>query len=425
MLDIKELRAEPDEARSRLEVRGEPALAGAVDEALALDERRRELIGEVEELRALRNEKSKEIGEMKRRGEDASELIERMGEVADRIDELDEDLDAVRQELRELLLEVPNYPDPRVPPGGEDDFEVLSRWGERRDRPDDVSPHWEIGGRLGILDLERGAKVAGSGFPVFRGAGVRLKRALIRFMLDVHVEEHGYTEVQPPHLVNRRAMTGTGQLPKFEEDAYRTEPDDLFLIPTAEVPVTNLHRDEILEPDEVPLGYVAHTPCFRREAGSAGRDTRGILRVHQFDKVELVRLERPEDSGEALEELTDEAEEILRRLELPYRRILLAGGDLGFSNAVTYDLEVWAPGVERWLEVSSCSSFTDFQARRANIRYRPAPGQGPEHVHTLNGSGVALARTVVALLEHGERPDGSVELPGAIRPYFRADRIEA
>lgn len=423
MLDIKELRAEPDEARRRLEVRGDPELPDAVDRALELDEERRELIGEVEELRALRNEKSKEIGEMKRRGEDASELIERMGEVADRIDGLDEDLDRVREELTELLMQVPNYPDPRVPPGGENDFELISEWGERPGR--EASPHWEIGERLGILDLERGARVAGSGFPVFRGDGVRLKRALIRFMLDVHVEEHGYTEVGPPHLVNREAMRGTGQLPKFEEDAYRTEPDDLFLIPTAEVPVTNLHRGEILEPGTLPVRYVAHTPCFRREAGSAGRDTRGILRVHQFDKVELVRLERPGDSDEALEELTGEAEEVLRRLELPYRRILLAGGDLGFSNSITYDLEVWAPGVDRWLEVSSCSCFTDFQARRAGVRYRPEPGQGPEHVHTLNGSGVALARTVVALLEHGEQEDGSVVLPDALRPYFGADRIEA
>lgn len=423
MLDIKELRAEPAEARRRLEIRGDSDLLDAVDRALELDEERRELIGEVEELRALRNEKSKEIGEMKSRGEDASELIERMGEVADRIDGLDRDLDRVREELRGLLMEMPNYPDPGVPAGGEEDFELLSEWGERPGR--DASPHWEIGERLGILDLERGARVAGSGFPVFLGAGVRLKRALIRFMLDVHVEEHGYTEVQPPHLVNRKAMTGTGQLPKFEEDAYRTVPDDLFLIPTAEVPVTNLHREEILEPGSLPIRYVAHTPCFRREAGSAGRDTRGILRVHQFDKVELVRLERPEDSGEALEELTDEAEEILRRLELPHRRILLAGGDLGFSNAVTYDLEVWAPGVDRWLEVSSCSSFTDFQARRAGIRYRPEPGRSPEHVHTLNGSGVALARTVVALLEHGEQEDGSVVLPDALRPYFGDDRIEA
>lgn len=423
MLDIKELRAEPEEARRRLEIRGDPGLLDAVDRALELDEERRELIGEVEELRALRNEKSKEIGEMKRRGEDASELIERMGRVADRIDELDEELDRVREQLEELLLEVPNYPDPRVPSGGEEDFELVAEWGERPGRH--VSPHWEIGERLGILDLERGAKIAGSGFPVFRGAGVRLKRALIRFMLDVHAEEHGYTEVGVPHLVNREAMTGTGQLPKFEEDAYRTDPDDLFLIPTAEVPVTNLHREEILEPGTLPVRYVAHTPCFRREAGSAGRDTRGILRVHQFDKVELVRLERPEDSDAALEELTGEAEEILRRLELPYRKILLAGGDLGFSNSITYDLEVWAPGVERWLEVSSCSCFTDFQARRAGIRYRPEPGRGPEHVHTLNGSGVALARTVVALLEHGERDDGGVVLPDALRPYFGADRIEA
>ena len=372
MLDIKELRAEPHEARRRLEIRGDPDLLDAVDRALELDEERRELIGEVEELRALRNEKSKEIGEMKRRGEDASGLIERMGEVADRIDELDEDLDRVREELAELLMEVPNYPDPRVPSGGEDDFELVSEWGERPDR--DASPHWEIGERLGILDLERGARVAGSGFPLFRGAGARLKRALVRLMLDVHVEEHGYTEVHPPYLVNRDAMTGTGQLPKFEEDAYRTEPDDLFLIPTAEVPVTNLHQDEILEPEEVPVRYVAHTPCFRREAGSAGRDTRGILRVHQFDKVELVQVVHPDSGPAAWEELCGHAETVLKRLELPDRVVELCTGDLGFAARRTYDLEVWLPGQEQYREISSVSWCHDFQAiseiGRASCRER-------------------------------------------------------
>ncbi|HKK07855.1 MAG TPA: serine--tRNA ligase, partial [Gemmatimonadota bacterium] len=382
-----------------------------------------EILGEVEELRAERNTASREIGRLKEAGEDASGLIATMKTVSSRISELDDELAGVEGVLEARLLAIPNVPDPRVPEGGEGEFEVLSSEGELPEPGFEPRPHWEIGEALGILDLERGARLAGSGFPLLVGAGARLQRGLIDFMLDLHREEHGYVELAPPYMVTRESMTGTGHLPKFETDAYRTEPDDLFLVPTAEVPVTNLHRGEILEAADLPLAYVAYTPCFRREAGSAGRDTRGLLRVHQFDKVEMVRLCRPERSSEELELLTGHAEEVLRRLGVPFRRILLPTGDLGFGNAITYDLEVWSAGVADWLEVSSCSCYTDYQARRMGIRFRPAPGQGPEFVHTLNGSGVALARLIVALLENGQQEDGSVRLPEPLHPYLGFDRI--
>jgi len=424
VLDIKALRADPDAARAALVRRNDPEVVRALEEALELDRERREVIGEVEELRALRNETSEEIGERKRRGEGAEELIRRMREVKERIDRLDARLATVEEALESRLLAIPNLPHERVPEGDEEDYRVLAEHGDRPDFDFEPLPHWELGERLGVLDLERGAKLAGSGFPLLRGAGARLQRALAGFMMALHLEEHGYEEVAPPLLVNRESMTGTGHLPKFERDAYRTDPDDLFLVPTAEVPVTNLHRDEILEPGSLPRRYVAFTPCFRREAGSAGRDTRGMLRVHQFDKVELVRLEPPERSEQALEELTGHAERVLELLELPYRRILLATGDLGFGNAITYDLEVWSGGVGEWIEVSSCSLYTDYQARRANVRYRPAKGRGPEFVHTLNGSAVALARTIVALLENGQRADGSVALPEVLHERMGTDRIE-
>jgi seryl-tRNA synthetase len=295
-------------------------------------------------------------------------------------------------------------------------------WVAPRDA-DGVRPHWEVGAELGLFDLERAAKVSGSGFVAYRGGGARLVRALMNLFIDAHAAEHGYEEVWPPAIVNRAAMTGTGQLPKFEDDAYAIAGDDLFLIPTAEVPVTNLYRDETLDGARLPLGLVAYTPCFRREAGSAGKDTRGIQRVHQFDKVELVRYAAPESSREELERLTGHAEAMLQRLGLPYRVVLLAAGDTGFSSAMTYDLEVWAPGVGKWLEVSSCSLFTDFQARRANIRYRPAAGEKPRHVHTLNGSGLAFPRVIAALLEHYQQPDGTVSLPEPLRPYFGGDAL--
>jgi seryl-tRNA synthetase len=326
-------------------------------------------------------------------------------------------------EITARTLYVPNLPLSDVPDGGEGAAVVVRAWGAPRPQAAGLRPHWEIGERLGILDFASGAKLAGSGFPVFVGAGARLARALINFMLDLHTKEHRYVEVEPPFLVRREIMQGTGQVPKFEDDAYKTSPDDLFLVPTAEVPVTNLHRDEILDGARLPLAYTAYTPCFRREAGAHGKETRGLLRVHQFDKVELVRFCRPEDSPAEHETLTAHAEEVLRRLELPYRVVLLPAGDFGFASAKTYDLEVWAVGVGQWLEVSSSSTFTDFQARRSGIRFRRKPGDKTEFVHTLNASGVALPRTIAALLEHGQQPDGAVALPRALASYFGADRI--
>jgi seryl-tRNA synthetase len=396
-----------------------------MDSAIEADRRRRELLVEVEALKQQRNRTSREIGDRKQRGESAEELMAAMKSVAERIRALDTELSAVDEQLQTALLQIPNIPDPRVPPGGEGDFEIVGEWGTPREAVESDEPHWDVGARLGLLDLERGAKISGSGFPVLMGAGARLNRSLIQFMLDLHTTEHGYLEIAPPFLVNRDSLLGTGQLPKFEDDQYRTVPDDLFLVPTAEVPVTNLHRDEILDGADLPLAYVAYTPCFRREAGAAGRDTRGLLRVHQFDKVELVRFTHPSDSRDQLELLTRHAESVLERLELPFRRILLPAGDLGFANAITYDLEVWSPGVERWLEVSSCSSYTDFQARRSGIRYRDKESGKPEFVHTLNGSGVALARTLVALLENRREADGSVSIPDALRPYTGFDRLSA
>lgn len=423
MLDLRPFRTGAAEARDRLTRRGDPTILQALDRALTLDSRRREVISEVEVLKARRNDVSGEIGARKRDGENVADLIADMQQVADRIRELDGDLQGVEDELHQELLSIPNVPDERVPQGGERDFEVIREWGELPDPDFEARPHWDVGADLNILDLERGARIAGSGFPLLMGAGARLSRGLIDFMLDLHTGEHGYTEVAPPLLVNRESLVGTGQLPKFEEDQYRTDPDDLFLVPTAEVPVTNLHRGEILDGRELPRAYVAYTPCFRREAGAAGRDTRGLLRVHQFDKVELVRFTRPEDSVDELELLTRHAETVLERLELPYRRILLAAGDLGFANSITYDLEVWSAGVGRWLEVSSCSSYADYQARRADIRYRPDGKGKPAHLHTLNGSAVALARTMVALLENNLCEDGSVLVPEALRPYVRQERL--
>lgn len=426
MLDIRVLRADPSAVATQLARRGDPGLIAAVEQALQLDTERRKILAEVETLKAERNEVSRRIGDFKRSGDSADELVGTMQTVAERIRGLDRRLSGVEDALRELLLGIPNLPDPLVPEGGEAEFQVIREWGEPASGGAGVVavPHWDLGESLGALDMERGARIAGSGFPLLVGQGARLSRGLIQFMLDLHTVEHGYTEVAPPFLVNRDTLIGTGQLPKFESDLYRTEPDDLFLVPTAEVPLTNLHAGEVLPEDDLPIAYTAYTPCFRREAGAAGQDTRGMLRVHQFDKVELVRLVVPETSVEQLELLTRHAEVVLERLELPYRRILVAGGGLGFSNAITYDLEVWSAGVGRWLEVSSCSSYTDYQARRANLRYRPADGGKPCPVHTLNGSGVALARTIIALLENNQRPDGTVTLPKVLRPYVGFDQLE-
>ncbi|MGK7313229.1 MAG: serine--tRNA ligase [Candidatus Longimicrobiales bacterium M2_2A_002] len=425
MLDIKRIRDEPERVRERLGVRGDPSLAGAVDRALELDDARRGLVAEVDAMRARRNEVSPRVGELKREGkeDEARAVIREMRELGDALAAKEDRLADVEAELETVLMELPNTPADEVPPGGEEDSPVLREWGEPPEGDWERRPHWEIGEALGILDLPRGAKISGSGFPVYKGLGARLERALINFMIDLHTGEHGYTEVWPPLLVNADAARGTGHLPKFGDDMYHAVEDDLYLVPTAELPLTNLHADEILGADDVPVRYAAYTPCFRREAGAHGKDTRGLLRLHQFDKVEMMRFERPEESDAALEELTGHAEAVLRALGLRYRVLLLAGGDLGFGNAKTYDLEAWAPAVGRWLEVSSCSTYGDYQARRAGIRYRPAPGEKPGYVHTLNGSGLGIARTMVTILEHYQQPDGTVVVPEALREYVDADQI--
>jgi seryl-tRNA synthetase len=425
MLDLRRIREEPEVVRSLLARRGKPEVLEQVDAVLALDAERRSLIGEVDALRAQRNEASARVAELKRAGrhEEAERVIAEVRQLSERLGELEARLAEAEEGVRGLLLQIPNLPEPDVPPGGEEANQVIRGWGEARSFDFEPRPHWELGEALGILDLPRGAKVAGSGFPLFVGMGARLERALIDFMLDLHTREHGYTEVWPPYLVNAQAALGTGHLPKFGDDMYLVESDGLFLVPTAEVPLTNLHAGELLGPDALPIRYVAYTPCFRREAGAHGKETRGLVRVHQFDKVELVRFERPEASRDALEELTRHAEEVLRRLGLRYRVVRLAGGELGFANAMTYDLEVWAPGLGRWLEVSSCSLYTDYQARRANIRFRPEAGARPEFVHTLNGSALALPRTVVALLETYQEADGTIRVPEALADRLGTDRI--
>lgn len=425
MLDLKRIREEPELVRSRLALRGKPEALELVERVLALDEERRQSIAEVDGLRARRNQVSPEVGRLKQAGrhEEAEPIIREMRELGERMESMEKRRAQAEEAVRALLLQIPNLPQADVPPGGEEDAVVVHEWGETPAFEFEPRPHWEIGERLGILDLPRGAKVAGSGFPLYVGLGARLERSLISFMMDLHSREHGYTEAWPPFLINEAAGTGTGQLPKFGEDMYYVPEDRLYLAPTAEVPVTNLHAGEILQGAQLPIKYVAYTPCFRREAGAAGKDTRGLLRLHQFDKVELVRFERPENGEAALEELTGHAEEVLKRLGLRFRRILLAGGDLGFSNAKTYDLEVWAPGVGKWLEVSSCSLYTDYQSRRANIRFRPAPSEKPEFVHTLNGSGLALARPYAALLETYQQADGHVRIPDALVGYLGTDRL--
>ena len=426
MLDRGWIQRDPGEVRARLARRGAAEQTdAAIARVVGLDEERRAVIAEVETLKARRNVVSQQVGERKRRGEAADDVIAEMRQVADRIRDLDARLREVEAEIEQVLLRTPNTPDEGLPAGGEESNQVVREWGALPQLGFQPRPHWEIGAELRLIDLPTGAKISGSGFPVFIGPGARLQRALINWMLDLHRDEHGYTEVSPPFLVNQASMQGTGQFPKFVEDgdAYELPGDGLYLIPTAEVPVTNLYRDEILDGDALPMAFTAYTPCFRREAGSAGKDTRGILRTHEFDKVELVRYERPEESAAALERLTGHAERVLQLLGLPYRVVLLAAGDTGFSSTRTYDLEVWAAGVGKWLEVSSCSNFGDFQARRADIRFRPEAGEKPEFVHTLNGSGVALPRTLIAIIENGQQADGSVAVPEVLRPYVGTDRL--
>lgn len=423
MLDIRVLREQMSVLRDALGRRGAlDGLRPTLERAEQLERDRRTFIQATEERKAARNASSQEVAQRKKKGEDATDLITRGRELGDEIARLEKDLASAEEELRGILLVIPNITLPGVPAGGEHNNRVVKEWGSPRREPG-LKPHWELAGTLGMLDLERGVKVSGSGFVVYRRLGARLVRSLLQYCMDVHATEHGYEEVWPPDLVNRETMTGTGQLPRFEDDVYATRGDDLFLIPTAEVPVTNLYRDEILDADALPMRFVAYSKCFRREAGSAGKDTRGVLRTHEFDKVELVRYAAPETSGDELEALTRHAESILERLGLPYRRTLLAAGDTGAAAAMTYDLEAWAPGVGAWLEVSSCSNFTDYQARRANIRFRGPRGDKPRFVHTLNGSGLAFPRTIACLIEHYQRPDGSITVPEVLRPYLGTDRI--
>jgi len=417
------VRENADALREGMRRRGKlEQFAPIIDRALELDRDRRTTIRAVEERKAARNAASQEVGRRKKAGENADDLMANTRALGEEITRLEAELAASQGELDAILLEFPNITAPDVPEGDETANIVARSWGTPM-AAGTVRPHWEIGETLGLLDLPRGAKISGSGFIVYRGMGARLQRALLNLMLDLHTQQHGYEEAWVPLFVNRTSMLGTGQLPKFEEDMYALRDDALFAIPTAEVPLTNLFGEEILDGSALPHAMTAFSACFRREAGAAGKDTRGLLRVHQFDKVELVRFCAPEDSAAQHELLTSHAEKVLQLLGLPYRVLLLAAGDTGFSSAKTYDLEVFAPGVGKWLEVSSCSNFGDFQARRANIRYRPAAAEKPRFVHTINGSALALPRVVAALLEQYQQPDGTVLVPEALRPYLGTDRI--
>ena len=421
MLDLKFIRENPELVKAGAQKK---QVTVDLDQILSLDVRRRQLVSESDSLKQRRNEASREIGQRMKAGEDPAALREEVRAVGDKIKSFDDELRQIDNDLQSLLLIVPNLPHPSVAVGtSEADNRFGREWGVKPKFDFTVRPHGEIGEMLGILDFQRGTKISGSNFVMFKGMGARLERALINFMLDLHIDEHGYTEIWPPFMVNRKSMTGTGQLPKLEGDMYLVEQEDLFLNPTAEVPVTNLHQEEILNGFDLPLYYVAYTACFRREAGSYGKESRGLTRIHQFDKVEMVKFVMPESSYEELESLLANAEDILQRLGIPYRVMELCSADLSFAASKCYDIEVWASGMDKYLEVSSCSNFEDFQARRAGIRFRRQARAKPEYVHTLNASGVALPRTVIALLENFQQADGSVRMPEALRPYLHADVI--
>lgn len=423
MHDLRMIREQIDVLRDGMRRRGKlDSLAPFIDRAAEVDAERRTMIQAVEERKASRNAISQEVAKKKRAGENADDLLFQSRDLGEEISKLESELGELEAELQLNMLEIPNVTLEEVPAGGEEANRQIRSWGTPREAQS-VKPHWEIGVSLGLVDFERGAKISGSGFIVFRGKGARLVRSLMNFMLDLHTTEHGYEEAWVPIVVNRASMTGTTQLPKFEDDMYAIRDEELFLIPTAEVPVTNLYANEILAAADLPKSMTAYTPCFRKEAGAHGKDTRGLIRVHEFDKVELVRYSTPESSSEQLELLTGHAEKVLQLLGLPYRVVLLAAGDTGFGSAKTYDLEVFAPGAGVWLEVSSCSVFSDFQARRAGIRYRPAEGGKPRFVHTLNGSGLAFPRIIAAILEHYQNADGSVTVPEVLRPYLGTDRL--
>lgn len=423
MLDIKRIREDFDGVKAAVERRCKGDFG--IDNVLEYDKQRRALLAEVEQMKNQQSVKSKEIPKMKKAGEDTTEIMAEMKKLSEEIKVLDAKVSEVEANLQDALLNVPNTPNPTVQIGEDDSDNVeLRKWGEPREFDFEHKAHWDVGTDLDILDFERAAKISGARFTVYKGLGARLERAVINFMLNLHTEEHGFTEILPPFMVNRDAMTGTGQLPKFEEDMFYIPQKDFFLVPTAEVPVTNLRAQEIIPEAELPIYYTAYTPCFRAEAGSAGRDTRGLIRQHQFNKVELVKFVKPETSYDELESLTAAAEKVLQKLEIPYRVVKLSTGDLGFSSAMTYDIEVWMPSYGRYVEISSCSNFESYQARRAGIRFRPEEKGKPEFVHTLNGSGLAVGRTVAAILENYQQADGSVVIPEALRPYMGIDKIE-
>ncbi|NLY29494.1 MAG: serine--tRNA ligase [Firmicutes bacterium] len=416
MLDLRLIRSNPDLVKEAMAKRGAEV---PVDELLDLDAQRRSLLTELEQKKAQRNSVSEKIGHLRKAKENADHLIAEMKELSDEIKEGDNQLREFEQKIRDILLIIPNIPHNSVPVGKDDSENVeVRRWGAAREFAFEPKPHWDLGVDLDIIDFERAAKVTGARFAFMKGLGARLERAVINFMLDLHINEHGYLEILPPYMANGDSMTGTGQLPKFGEDMFKLEGEDYYLIPTAEVPVTNFYKGEILDGSQLPIYMVGFSPCFRAEAGSAGRDTRGLVRMHQFHKVELVKFVHPDNSYDELEKLTANAEEVLRRLELPYRVVTLCTGDTGFSSAKTYDIEVWMPSYGRFVEISSCSNFEAFQARRAEIRFRPEPGAKPEYVHTLNGSGVAVGRTVAAILENYQEADGSVTIPEVLRSYM-------
>lgn len=425
MLDLKRIRNNPEEIKKLLSNRGEDFQESTIDEIISLDEERRNILVEVENLKSKRNQVSSEIPKLKKAGEDVTAIMAEMRELGDKIKGYDSRLAEVDEKIEYIMLRMPNIPNPQVPEGETDEDNIeIKRWGDPTKFNFEPKAHWDLGTDLNILDFERAGKVTGSRFTLYKGLGARLERAIINYFLDKHTIENGYEEVLPPYMVNRDSMTGTGQLPKFEEDAFKVENNGYFLIPTAEVPVTNMYRNETLRGDELPIKHAAYSACFRAEAGSAGRDTRGLIRQHQFNKVELVKFCKPEQSYEELDRLVEDAESVLQGLGLPYRIVRICKGDLGFTAALKYDIEVWMPSYNRYVEISSCSNFEDFQARRANIKYKETPNDKPQFVHTLNGSGVAIGRTVAAILENYQREDGTVEIPEALRRFMNCDEIK-
>lgn len=425
MLDLKRIRNNPEEIKALLVNRGEDFDVTCIDEVVALDEKRRAILVDVEALKSKRNQVSAEIPKRKKAGEDVTAVMAEMREIGDKIKADDAKVSEIDEKINYIMLRIPNIPNPQVPDGETDEDNVeIKVWGDKTKFDFEPKAHWDLGTDLKILDFERAGKTTGSRFTFYKGAGARLERAIINYFLDKHVFDNGYTEILPPYMVNRESMTGTGQLPKFEEDAFKIENNGFFLIPTAEVPVTNFYKNEVLSGEELPIKHVAYSACFRAEAGSAGRDTRGLIRQHQFNKVELVKFCKPEQSYEELDKLVKDAESVLQGLEIPYRIVRICKGDLGFTAALKYDIEVWMPSYNRYVEISSCSNFEDFQARRANIKYRENPKDKPQFVHTLNGSGVAIGRTVAAILENYQQADGSVKIPEVLKAFMRCDEIK-